>query len=109
LCDGKPFWADLVIWRRAIDVWLGAKQKDVLKNFEWKVRETERENAKAVGIYELCGRPRRGMLLLIRFWKRESYRISPVGSCSMAAGKIVRILKLPPAMRICSQHLSRNP
>jgi hypothetical protein len=66
-------------------VWLGAKQKDVLKNFEWKVRETERENAKAVGIYEW---PRRGMLLLIRLWKRESYRISPVWSCSMAAGKI---------------------
>jgi hypothetical protein len=111
LCDGKPFWADLVIRRRAIDAWLGAKQKDVLKNFERKVRETEWENAEVVGIYELCSRLRRGMFLLIGLWKRESYRkrISPKGSCSMAVGKIVCILKLPPAMRICSQHLSSNP
>jgi hypothetical protein len=127
LCDGKPFWADLVIRRRAIDAWLGAKQKDVLKNFERKVRETEWENAEVVGIYELCSRLRRGMFLLIGLWKRESYRkrISPKGSCSMAVGKIAAsgllkklvladqnvlcILKLPPAMRICSQHLSSNP
>lgn len=58
MCNGKPFWADLVIWRIAIDAWLGAKQKYMLKDFEWKVWETEWENAKAVGIYELCGRPR---------------------------------------------------
>lgn len=47
-----------MIWRIAIDAWLGAKQKYMLKDFEWKVWETEWENAEAVGIYELCGRPR---------------------------------------------------
>jgi hypothetical protein len=65
LCDGKPFWADLLIRRSAVDAWLGAKKKDELENFDWKLMETERENTEAVGIYELSGRPRRGILLLI--------------------------------------------
>lgn len=127
MCDGKPFWADLVVRRRAIDAWLGATQKDVLKNFEWKVRETKRVHAKAVGIYELCGRPRRDMLLLVRLWKRESCRKRIEGSCSIV-GKIaasgllkdsvptgmsdqyvLRSLRLPPSMRICSQDFSCNP
>ena len=93
LCDGKPFWADLVIWRgvrSAVDAWFGAIQKDVLKNFDRKVMETERENTKAVVIHELCGRPRRGMLLLIWLWMRESCRkrISLEGSCGMIVGEI---------------------
>lgn len=89
LCDRKPFWADLVIWRIAIDPWLGATQKDMLKDFEWKVRETEWENAKAVGIHELCGRWRREMLLLItRLRKRESCRKRISRSYSIVVGKI---------------------
>lgn len=93
MCDGQPFWANLVIWRTAIDDWLGAKHKDVLKNFEWKVRETERENAKVVGIYESCGRRCREILLFIRFWKWESCRkrVSSDVTCSMAAGEYDRI------------------
>lgn len=41
LCDGKPLGADFVIWRRAVDPWLGATQKDVLKNLDWKLVERE--------------------------------------------------------------------
>jgi hypothetical protein len=88
LSDGKPFWADLVIWWRAVDAWLGAKKKDVLKNFDRKLMETEWENTEVVGICELCGtRPRRGMLSLIWLWMRESCR-KRIGSCSVIVGEI---------------------
>jgi len=54
LRDGEPFGADFAIRRRAIVAWLagwlGATEKDVFNNFDWKIWESELENAIVVGI-----------------------------------------------------------